>query len=100
MVDQPASLSRRNLLRVTAGGAAALAVPMLGSGPAWAAEPGVPLDPIAPLPAGEPVRTAFSAAEQRFASYLATLPGIVNDIDTGTNPDTYGHLAGGWSRTP
>jgi hypothetical protein len=46
------------------------------------------------------VRSAFLAAEQRFGPYLATLAGIVNDIDTGTDPATYGHLAGGWSRTP
>ena len=104
MVDRSPPATRRTLLTAAAGAAALAGVPaslLAGpASPAFAAQPGVPLDPIAPLPVGTPVRSAFLPAEQRFAAYLATLPGITNDIDTGTDPDTYGWLAGGWSRTP
>jgi hypothetical protein len=103
MVERPLRLKRRTLLTAAAGAAALVAVPaveLLSAGEAFAATPGVPLAPIAPLPAGSPVRGQFLPAEQRFAPYLATLPGITNDIDTGTNADNYGWLAGGWSRSP
>jgi hypothetical protein len=97
----PAPVSRRQLLATLTGALGVAAVPSIfTAAPAWAAVPGTPLADLTPLAAGAPVRSAFSPAEQRFAPYLATLPGLTNDIDDGTNPDTYGHLAGGWSRTP
>jgi hypothetical protein len=104
MVDRFAVVRRRTLLTGAAGAAALVAVPtslLAATGSAaFAAVPGVALDPIAPLPAGAPVRGQFLPAEQRFAAYLATLPGITNDIDTGADPEAYGWLAGGWSRSP
>jgi hypothetical protein len=92
------ALRRRTLLAAAA--AAAVAAPVVLPAVAQAATPGTALAPIDPLPAGAPDRKLFAAAEQRYASYLAILPALVNDIDTGINPETYGHLAGGWSRTP
>jgi hypothetical protein len=101
MADRRTALTRRTLLTTAAGSAALVAVPtslLAATGTAaHAAVPGVPLAPIAPT---APDRALFSRAEQRFAPYLATLAGITNDIDTGTDPDTYGWMAGGWSRTP
>jgi hypothetical protein len=97
MFVSPAVLNRRTLLLGAAGAAALIVVDASG---AFAATVGTPLDPVAPLPPGAPVRTAFTPAEQRFASYLATLAGITNDIDDGTDAASYGWLAGGWSRTP
>jgi hypothetical protein len=106
MADRPTPLTRRALLRTAAGTTALAAVPAsllattgseaLGA-PVIAAVPG---DPLAPIATTAPVRAAFAAAEQRFAAYLATLAGITNDIDTSADPDAYGWLAGGWSRTP
>ena len=92
-------LTRRTLLKA-AGVAAPAGMILFRAGAADAATAGTPLAPIAPLPSGAPVRRAFLPAEQRFASYLATLPGITNDIDDGSDPAVYGWLAGGWSRTP
>jgi hypothetical protein len=103
MAERRPTLSRRQLLTAAAGVAGLIATPtalLLGKSAALAATPGVALNPIAPLPPAAPIRNQFALAEQRFAGYLATLPGITNDIDTGTNPDNYGWMAGGWSRTP
>ncbi|MDT5037827.1 MAG: hypothetical protein QOE03_3012 [Micromonosporaceae bacterium] len=109
MVTRPTQprvpLSRRALLSAAAGAAAVAAVPSAAFADPAPGGPGVapsefpPLPPIAPLPAGAPVRTMFSPAEQRFAGYLAILPAMTNDIDD-TNPDTYGWFRGGWWRDP
>ncbi|MEU4645757.1 hypothetical protein [Micromonospora sp. NPDC023814] len=54
---------------------------------------------LAPLPAGAPDRTLFTPPEQRFAGYLALLPGITNDIED-RDPASYGFMTGGWWRKP
>jgi hypothetical protein len=87
---------------------AGLALPLVPTGAAESpsvaapigAEPTPPLPGLGPLPAGVPVRSAFPPAEQRFASYLATLPPMTNDIEDVADPAVYGHFGGGWWRTP
>lgn len=58
-----------------------------------------PFPPLPPLPDGAPVRTEFTAVEQRFAPYLKILPAMVNDVVVD-DPATQGFLGGGWWRTP
>ncbi|MDX6264669.1 MAG: hypothetical protein QOH84_6357 [Kribbellaceae bacterium] len=86
-------LNRRTLL---AGTAAATVAPALATRPAQAAG-SLPL--LQPLPPGAPVRRLFTPLEQRFASYLAILAPMTNDI-VDTDGSTYGFMAGGWWRTP
>ncbi|MFJ1761118.1 hypothetical protein ACIOD2_12425 [Amycolatopsis sp. NPDC088138] len=90
-------IDRRTFL----GGAASAAVlGLAGAQVASAAvpPPAGPYPPLAPLPPGAPVRRLFTPAEQRFAPYLAILPGLVNDVST--DPATLGFMGGGWWRTP
>ncbi|MDT7803058.1 MAG: hypothetical protein QOI78_6491 [Actinomycetota bacterium] len=90
-------IDRRTFL----GGAASAAVlGLAGARVASAAvpPPAGPYPPLAPLAPGAPVRRLFTPAEQRFAPYLAILPGLVNDVST--DPATLGFMGGGWWRTP
>jgi hypothetical protein len=76
-------------------GAPPLGAPPLGAPPLGA------LPPLGPLPPGAPVRRLFQPLEQRFAGYLAILPGMTNDIaDDPADPGSYGFMAGNWWRTP
>lgn len=98
MVSHPipaAALSRRALLLAASTAAALTALPSRASAEVVAG--GLPL--LAPLPPGAPDRALFAPIEQRFASYLATLPAMVNDIED-TDPATYGFMRGGWWREP
>jgi hypothetical protein len=102
------TLNRRTLNRRTLlAGAAATLAPALTALPASAGMSGA-VDPsrstgslplLQPLPAGAPDRHLFAPLEQRFASYLAILAPMVNDIVDADGP-TYGFMAGGWWRTP
>lgn len=85
-------LNRRTLL---AGTAAAALTPSLAI-PAMAAD-GLPL--LEPLAPGAPNRRLFAPLEQRFASYLAILAPMTNDI-VDTDGPAYGFMGGGWWRTP
>jgi hypothetical protein len=88
-------VARRSLLAGIAGVAAG---PALLAGAADAATAPLPL--VAPLPPGAPDRRAFAPAEQRFASYLATLPPMTDDIEDVADQAVRGHFGGGWWRTP
>jgi hypothetical protein len=93
--------SRRILLAGLAGAAAGPALLAHTAEAAVAPPPAfAPLPDLAPLPAGAPVRRQFAPAEQRFASYLATLPAMTDDIEDVADPAIYGHFGGGWWRTP
>jgi hypothetical protein len=91
-------IDRRTFL---GGATAATVLGVVGAGVASAEvpPPAGPFPPLAPLPPGAPVRRLFTPAEQRFAPYLAILPGMVNDVIT-TDPATVGFFGGGWWRTP
>ncbi|MDQ1654111.1 MAG: hypothetical protein QOI35_3311 [Cryptosporangiaceae bacterium] len=91
------TLSRRTLLAAGAGVASLAAIPELGT--LRDASAATALAKIPGLPAGSPVRTAFVPLEQRYAPYLAILPGMTNDI-VDTDDATRGFFAGGWWRTP
>ncbi|MFI7648567.1 hypothetical protein ACIBTZ_21125 [Micromonospora sp. NPDC049460] len=98
----PTRFRRRALLAAAAGGAALLAVPIRAlaetsetAGTSATTASGLPL--LAPLPPGAPDRALFAPLEQRFAGYLAILPGMTNDIDDTTN---HGFMGGGWWRSP
>ncbi|TDE94880.1 hypothetical protein EXU48_08815 [Occultella glacieicola] len=58
-----------------------------------------PLPPVAALPDGQPDRTSFEPAEQRFATFLVTLADIANDVDD-TDTELRGFIHGGWWRSP
>lgn len=103
--DRPAPrtavLSRRRLAQYTAAAAAATALTSRAAAgatprraPAAAAKA---LPELAPLPASTPRRADVAPAEQRLASYLATLPDLANAVED-TDPDTYGYITGGWWR--
>ncbi|GAA1593571.1 hypothetical protein GCM10009789_54510 [Kribbella sancticallisti] len=85
-------LNRRTLL----AGAAATVAPALFPSSAHAAGT-LPL--LSPLPPGAPDRKLFSPLEQRFASYLAILAPMTNDI-VDSDPAKYGFMGGGWWRSP
>ncbi|WP_314178492.1 hypothetical protein [Streptomyces winkii] len=86
-------LPRRALLAAAGAAGIAAALPA----PRAAAAGGLP--DLAPLPPGAPDRSAFAAAEQRFAPYLVSLAGMVDDIE-GSDSSTPGFMGGGWWRTP
>ncbi|SEF26150.1 hypothetical protein SAMN05421837_103103 [Amycolatopsis pretoriensis] len=77
---------------VHGGAAAATLLGVAGAGTASAEVPPAvgPFPPgvLRPAPARCPEPAALLTAEQRFAPYLAILPGVVNDV--GTDPATLG----------
>lgn len=91
-------IDRRTML-FSAAGAALLGLAGAGTASAAVPPPAGPYPPLAPLPPGAPVRRLFTPAEQRFAPYLAILPGLVNDVITD-DPANLGFMGGGWWRTP
>jgi hypothetical protein len=90
-VEVVMSVSRRSLLAalgiIAVGRTASAAVPV----------PPGPFPLLPPLSSGAPVRRLFPQLEQRFAGYLAILPGMTNDIST---VDPVGFMGGNWWRTP
>ncbi|MCA1224033.1 hypothetical protein, partial [Streptomyces sp. 8L] len=100
MAPQLRPVSRRAVLGGALGAAALLGTRWAG-GTAQAAvpPPAGPFPPLAPLPPGAPVRALFAPLEQRYAPYLAILPGMTNDIVVD-DPAQLGFMGGGWWRTP
>jgi hypothetical protein len=97
------TVARRTALLAGLGLAASAALPWRSAAAATPTAPLTDLPPLAdlpPLPPGAPVRRLFSPLEQRFASYLAILPGMTNDVVDDPDPSTYGFMGGGWWRTP
>ena len=89
--------------RTVLAGIAAAALAAAPARDAFAAVPSQPFRPlpdVAALPSGAPARHAFAPAEQRFASYLATLAPMTDDLEDTADPAVYGHFGGGWWRTP
>ncbi|SEF11952.1 hypothetical protein [Jiangella alba] len=98
MADAGARPNRRTVIIGGVAGLAGLALTRPAYADPVAATGGGPLARLAPLPA-RPARTAFAAAEQRYAPYLVTLADMVNDIDD-SDGELRGFMAGGWWRTP
>lgn len=98
MSKRPGPVSRRAVLGAAVAAAGLAALP---AAPASAAvtPPAGPFPALPPLPPGAPVRGLFAPLEQRFAGYLAILPGMTNDIEV-VDPATIGYMDGGWWRTP
>jgi hypothetical protein len=104
-----AAVSRRALL--SGAGAASLSLVsgglvtgglVAGVGTPAAAAPAAALAAladVAPLPAGQPVRTAFAAADQLYARSLAIVAAMANDIDD-SDTESRGFMGGGWWRNP
>lgn len=94
-------VTRRALLATGLGLAAVATLPWSAGGASAETSATDGLPTLAPLPPGAPVRKLFGPLEQRFASYLAILPDMTNDIAAdAADPSTYGFMGGGWWRSP
>lgn len=92
------ALSRRNFLVGASAAAALLAIGNAGASPALATSAGTVLPLVAPLPAGQPVRSQFAPNEQVLAAYLMIVAPLANSVrDVAPN---YGWMEDGWWRTP
>jgi hypothetical protein len=92
----PLMLSRRSWMTAAAGAAAG--VGLLGRSAITFASTG-PLARLSPLPANQPVRTAFSPAEQLYAGFVANCAAMTNDI-IDTDTADRGFMSNNWWRTP
>ncbi|MFE2942023.1 hypothetical protein ACFXKG_23670 [Streptomyces sp. NPDC059255] len=92
------ALSRRNFLVGVSAAAAVIGTVNAGAAPAMATSDGTVLPLVAPLPAGQPVRTRFAPNEQVLAAYLMIVAPLANSVrDVAPN---YGWMEDGWQRTP